>query len=256
MQKFIISKEGELILGNVEFHFELLGKNYATGCWGGGFWRVDKESKTLILTGKSTDFGLPKWEYFKEPPVGYEDYKITYEGKEVVISKIEDPVDSYTKHINNKILENLRNKNLMIQQKVYLIILNLMMVMKSKQKTKKTPLENITLGKEEIKKPRTKQERLAAGETFVTSEKGNSMTPLIMSGQKHVLEPVPGLDSVKVGDIVYCKVHGRFFTHLIKAIDPIKGAQIGNNHGHINGWTKNIYGKVIKVLKPDEKWEK
>lgn len=40
----------------------------------------------------------------------------------------------------------------MIQQKVYLIILNLMMVMKSKQKTKKTPLENITLGKEEIKK--------------------------------------------------------------------------------------------------------
>ena len=144
----------------------------------------------------------------------------------------------------------------MIQQEVYLIILNLMMVMKSKQKTKKTPLENITLGKEEIKKPRTKQERLAAGETFVTSEKGNSMTPLIMSGQKHVLEPVPGLDSVKVGDIVYCKVHGRFFTHLIKAIDPIKGAQIGNNHGHINGWTKNIYGKVIKVLKPDEKWEK
>lgn len=49
MQKFIISKEGELILGNVEFHFELLGKNYATGCWGGGFWRVDKESKTLIV---------------------------------------------------------------------------------------------------------------------------------------------------------------------------------------------------------------
>lgn len=47
MQKFIISKEGELILGNVEFHFELLGKNYATGCWGGGFWRVDKESKTF-----------------------------------------------------------------------------------------------------------------------------------------------------------------------------------------------------------------
>lgn len=144
----------------------------------------------------------------------------------------------------------------MIQQKVYLIILNLMMVMKSKQKTKKTPLENITLGKEEIKKPRTKQERLAAGETFVTSEKGNSMTPLIMSGQKHVLEPVSGIDSIKVGDIVYCKVHGRFFTHLVKTIDPVKGAQIGNNHGHINGWTKNIYGKVIKVLKSDEKWEK
>lgn len=110
MQKFIISKEGELILGNVEFHFELLGKNYATGCWGGGFWRVDKESKTLILTGKSTDFGPPKWEYFKEPPVGYEDYKITYEGKEVMISKKEDPVDNYTKHVDNKILEELKKQ--------------------------------------------------------------------------------------------------------------------------------------------------
>ena len=55
-----------------------------------------------------------------------------------------------------------------------------MMVMKSKQKIKKTPLENITLGKEEIKKPRTKQERLEAGETFVTSEKGNSMVLKIL----------------------------------------------------------------------------
>ena len=180
-----------------------------------------------------------------------------YEGKEVVISKIEDPVDSYTKHINNKILEELKKQKSYDPTKGLLnnFKFNDGYEVKAKKK-KKTPLENITLGKEEIKKPRTKQERLAAGETFVTSEKGNSMTPLIMSGQKHVLEPVPGLDSVKVGDIVYCKVHGRFFTHLIKAIDPIKGAQIGNNHGHINGWTKNIYGKVIKVLKPDEKWEK
>lgn len=45
MQKFIISKEGELILGNVEFHFELLGKNYATGCWGGGFGELIKNLK-------------------------------------------------------------------------------------------------------------------------------------------------------------------------------------------------------------------
>lgn len=43
--KFIISKEGELILGNVEFHFELLGKNYATGCWGGGFGELIKNLK-------------------------------------------------------------------------------------------------------------------------------------------------------------------------------------------------------------------
>lgn len=92
-----------------------------------------------------------------------------------------------------------------------------------------------------------KLNRLLAGETFVTSEKGNSMVPLIKSGQKHRLAPV-ALQDVKKGDIVYCKVKGRFYTHLVKAIDPNKGCQIGNNKGNINGWTKDVYGRVIEVL--------
>ena len=91
-----------------------------------------------------------------------------------------------------------------------------------------------------------KLERLEKGETFRTSEKGNSMTPLIYSGQEHILAPVK-LEEVKVGDIVYCKVHGRFYTHLVKAINRDKGLQIGNNHGHINGWTKQVYGRVTEV---------
>ena len=53
-----------------------------------------------------------------------------------------------------------------------------------------------------------KVKMLAEGNSFVTSEKGNSMTPLIKSGQKHVLSPVT-LDKVEVGDIVFCKVKGR-----------------------------------------------
>ena len=85
------------------------------------------------------------------------------------------------------------------------------------------------------------------GETIETSEKGNSMTPLIKSGQKHILEPSTW-EKVAVGDIVYCKVNGNFYTHLVKAINAKRGVQIGNNHGHINGWTKRVYGKVIKVL--------
>lgn len=92
-----------------------------------------------------------------------------------------------------------------------------------------------------------KLERLQKGETFVTKEKGNSMIPLIKSGQPHKLAPIT-LDKVEVGDIVYCKVAGRFFTHLVKAKNDQKGCQIGNNKGHINGWTKNIYGKVVEVL--------
>ena len=92
-----------------------------------------------------------------------------------------------------------------------------------------------------------KLERLENGETFITSERGNSMSPLIKSKQEHELSPVK-VEDVKVDDIVYCKVKGNFYTHLVKAIDPKKGCQIGNNKGGINGWTKAVYGKVTKVL--------
>lgn len=92
-----------------------------------------------------------------------------------------------------------------------------------------------------------KLERLLAGEKFVTSEKGNSMTPRIKSGQEHRLAPCKWEDA-EPGDIVYCKVAGRFYTHLVKAKDEQRGLQIGNNHGCINGWTKQVFGKVIEVL--------
>ena len=92
-----------------------------------------------------------------------------------------------------------------------------------------------------------KLEKLQNGETFVTSERGNSMVPLIKSKQDHELAPV-SIEDVVVNDIVYCKVKGNFYTHLVKAIDPKKGCLIGNNKGGINGWTKQVYGKVINVF--------
>jgi len=91
-----------------------------------------------------------------------------------------------------------------------------------------------------------KRERLENGESLITSEKGNSMTPLIKSGQKHKLEPCK-YEDVEVGDIVYCKVAGRYFTHLVTAKNESRGLQISNNHGHVNGWTKKVYGKVTEV---------
>jgi hypothetical protein len=92
-----------------------------------------------------------------------------------------------------------------------------------------------------------KVEKLDKGESFITSEKGNSMVPLIKSGQKHKLEPATW-ENVEVGDIVYCKVKGNFYTHLVKAKNDKKGCQIGNNKGHVNGWTKSVFGKVTEVL--------
>ncbi len=93
-----------------------------------------------------------------------------------------------------------------------------------------------------------KLEKLQNGEVFITSEKGNSMVPLIYSGQEHELSPVNNWEDIEVGDIIYCKVHGRFFTHLVKSKNQEKGLQIGNNKGHINGWTKQVFGKVTKVI--------
>jgi hypothetical protein len=90
-----------------------------------------------------------------------------------------------------------------------------------------------------------KQIALQEGKTFETSEKGNSMTPLIQSGQKHTLSPIT-LEECEIGDIVFCKVKGRYFTHIVKAKSE-KGLLIGNNHGHINGWTKQVFGKVIEI---------
>ena len=86
------------------------------------------------------------------------------------------------------------------------------------------------------------------GNLFFTSEKGNSMTPILYSGQKHFLEPITNLDDVSVGDIVYCKVKGKYYTHLVKKKNDKLGVLIGNNHGKINGWTKKVYGKVTKII--------
>lgn len=91
-------------------------------------------------------------------------------------------------------------------------------------------------------------ERLLKGETVKFRPHGNSMTPIIKSGQKVTLVPVTEKMILKVGDIVYCKVQGREFLHLISAIKD-DHYQISNNHGHINGWTplKKIYGILIKM---------
>jgi hypothetical protein len=92
----------------------------------------------------------------------------------------------------------------------------------------------------------TKLDRLKAGESFYTNGHGNSMILILKSGQVHKLTPAK-LDEVLIDDIVYCKVRGHFHTNLVKAKSN-KGCLIGNNKGGINGWTKQIFGKVIEIL--------
>lgn len=92
-----------------------------------------------------------------------------------------------------------------------------------------------------------KIQKLLDGETIISKEPGNSMLPLLKSKQPVKLQPISWEDC-EVGDIVFCKVRGNVFTHLVKGKNERRGLMIGNNHGRINGWTKNVYGKVIEIL--------
>lgn len=99
-------------------------------------------------------------------------------------------------------------------------------------------------------------EKLMKGETAQFRPHGNSMTPLIKSGQLVTVEPLEHGDNevrhkdriAEKGDVVFCKVGGRFMLHKITAFRAGQ-YQISNNHGHVNGWTmaKNLFGIVTKV---------
>lgn len=92
--------------------------------------------------------------------------------------------------------------------------------------------------------------KLQAGETVSFRPHGNSMQPKIQSGQLCTLEPIGPEVVIEVGDIVLCKVNGKQFLHLVKAVGGGGGLyQIGNNKGHVNGWCsrKSVFGRLIRI---------
>lgn len=90
-------------------------------------------------------------------------------------------------------------------------------------------------------------EQLQQGKTVINKEGGNSMLPRIKSRQPVEITPTTWKD-VEPGDIVYCKVAGRFYTHYVKAKNEKRGCLIANASGFENGWTKNVYGKITNIL--------
>jgi len=115
---------------------------------------------------------------------------------------------------------------------------------------------------------------LRAGKVTTTVGHGNSMLPVIRSGQTQVLVPVlsqetaeqlqappydgrqePGAlgylrpEDLREGDAVFCRVKGNVFTHEIVAIEEGPVFLIGPHHRrHLNGRTRAVYGKCVKVL--------
>lgn len=90
-------------------------------------------------------------------------------------------------------------------------------------------------------------EHLRAGETIEIQGFGQSMTPRLKSGTICKVCPVTEGTQLNKNDVVFCKVGGHFYLHLITAIKNGNTFQISNNHGHVNGWIsrKGIFGKVI-----------
>lgn len=88
---------------------------------------------------------------------------------------------------------------------------------------------------------------LDEGRSVTLKPKGNSMTPLIQSGQQIVLSPLKGMSPLKKGDVVLAKVKGRYFIHKVSAVGDDGSYQISNNHGHVNGWSRQIYGIVTEI---------
>jgi len=79
---------------------------------------------------------------------------------------------------------------------------------------------------------------------------GNSMLPKLPNPSvcTYVVQ-----EKYEIGDIVFCKVKGRYIdAHQITKIDGDRYL-ISNNHGYDNGWTKIIYGKVISAIDKENK---
>jgi hypothetical protein len=75
---------------------------------------------------------------------------------------------------------------------------------------------------------------------------GSSMLPILTNGttNTYVRE-----NEYKIGDIVFCKVNGRYIdAHKITKKAADGRYMIANNNGHENGWTRTIYGRVIKAV--------
>ena len=99
--------------------------------------------------------------------------------------------------------------------------------------------------------------RLRAGETVQYRESGNSMRGRIEHRQLITCEPIADHSTIEASDAVFCKVHGQYYTHLVKAIrtqvrddDSITFEfLIGNNRGGTNGWTSQdrVFGRVTRV---------
>lgn len=96
--------------------------------------------------------------------------------------------------------------------------------------------------------------QLQQGKTVQFRPRGSSMRGKVASGALVTCVPVRHPETLGVGDIVLCKVEGKYYLHLIGAVDEARANgsrrfKIVNALGHVNGWTsaRNIFGLCTRV---------
>lgn len=90
------------------------------------------------------------------------------------------------------------------------------------------------------------KQALENGEQGIMRCAGNSMRPILSNP---VICTYRREKTYRVGDIVFSKVNGRFIdAHKIVKVGSDGRYLIANNHGHENGWTRHVFGRVIKAV--------
>ena len=87
----------------------------------------------------------------------------------------------------------------------------------------------------------------------ICNPQGNSMHPMVKSGETVHLKSIDAKTRLKKGDVVLCRYGAKHYLHLIMKVGMNKRKEIyliGNNRGRQNGWVERdlIYG--IKVDPP------
>ena len=85
--------------------------------------------------------------------------------------------------------------------------------------------------------------------TITRYEYGDSMSPILLSGEFALITPINDINELDIGDAVFCNVNGILMTHMILAKDKVNGFLISSTDGYEFGWTHEIFGKA-------ESWKK
>lgn len=90
-KKFVISRN-LLIIGNVQFHMDLVDKSERHAITGGGYWHKSLEKNTMYFYGTSRDFGSVSFEEFDKcvKPESVERYDIYFSEKNDIFQVLEE----------------------------------------------------------------------------------------------------------------------------------------------------------------------